>query len=179
MRGGRPKIHPDRAEATMNIDWSELFQFSVPIEEIVVRGTLMYVFLFVLFRLVLRRDVGNVGISDFLLIVIIADASQNGMSGDANSVPDAILLVLTLTFWNYAIDFASYYSRSLRLLLEPRPLVLIRNGKVLRRNMRKEFVPMDEIESKLRENGITQISNVQEMIMESDGEISVIKKDKR
>ncbi|AKZ65517.1 membrane protein [Herbaspirillum hiltneri N3] len=163
----------------MNIDWSALFQFSVPIEEIVVRGTLMYAFLFILFRLLLRRDVGNVGISDFLLVVIIADASQNGMSGDANSVPDAMLLVLTLTFWNYAIDFASYYSKPLQRLLEPRPLTLIRNGKVLRRNMRKEFVTMAEIESKLRENGVTDISHVREMIMESDGEISVIRKDQK
>ena len=161
----------------MNIDWSELLSFSVPIEEILVRGTLMYVFLFILFRVVLRRDVGSVGISDFLLVVIIADASQNGMSGDSNSVPDAILLVLTLTFWNYAIDFASYYSTPLRRLLEPRPLVLIRNGELIRRNMRKEFVTIDEIESKLRENGVTHISQVRQMIMESDGEISVIPKD--
>lgn len=158
----------------MNIHWSELFRFSVPIEEIIVRGTLMYVFLFILFRLVLRRDVGNVGISDFLLVVIIADASQNGMSGDANSVPDAILLVLTLTFWNYAIDFLSYYSPPLRRILEPKPLPLVRDGKMNRRNMRKEFVTPDEIESKLREHGITDIAHVHEMIMESDGEISVI-----
>ena len=161
----------------MHIDWSELLRFSVPIEEIVVRGTLMYVFLFGLFRIVLRRDVGNVGISDFLLVVIIADASQNGMSGDANSVPDAILLVLTLTFWNYAIDFASYYSAPLRRFLEPRPLVLVRNGKIMRRNMRKEFVTLEEIHSKLRENGVTDLSRVRQMTMESDGEISVIKKD--
>jgi uncharacterized membrane protein YcaP (DUF421 family) len=161
----------------MNIDWTELFRFSVPIEEILVRGTLMYVFLFVLFRLVLRRDVGNVGISDFLLVVIIADASQNGMSGDAHSLLDAVFLVLTLAFWNYAIDIASYYSKSLRSLLEPKPLPLIQDGKIARRNMRKEFVTMDEIESKLREHGVTDISHVRRMIMESDGEISVIKRD--
>lgn len=160
----------------MNIQWDELTSFSVSPLEIVLRGTVVYLFLFVFFRFVLRRDTGNVGVGDFLLVVIVADASQNGMSGDSDTVPDALLLVLTLMAWNYLIDIASYRSARLRQLLEPRPLPLVLNGKLLRRNMRKELVTPEEIQAKLRENDIASLDEVEKMTMESDGEISVLRK---
>lgn len=160
----------------MNIQWDELTSFSVSPLEIVLRGTVVYLFLFVFFRFVLRRDTGNVGVGDFLLVVIVADASQNGMSGDSDTVPDALLLVLTLMAWNYLIDIASYRSARLRQLLEPRPLPLVLDGKLLRRNMRKELVTSEEIQAKLRENDIASLDEVEKMTMESDGEISVLRK---
>lgn len=160
----------------MNVQWDEITSFSVSPLEIILRGTLIYLFLFIFFRFVLRRDTGNVGVGDFLLVVIVADASQNGMSGDSDTVPDAVLLVLTLMAWNYLIDIASYYSSTLRKLLEPRPLPLVENGKLLRKNMRKEFVTLEEIQAKLRENDIATLTQVERMTMESDGEISVLKK---
>jgi uncharacterized membrane protein YcaP (DUF421 family) len=160
----------------MNIQWDELTSFSVSPLEIVLRGTLVYLFLFIFFRFVLRRDTGSVGVSDFLLVVIVADASQNGMSGDADTVPDALLLVSTLMAWNYLIDMASYRSARLRALLQPPPLKLVEHGRLLRRNMRKEFVTPDEIQAKLRENGIASLDDVATMTMESDGEISVVRR---
>lgn len=160
----------------MNVQWDELTSFSVSPWEIVLRGTLVYLFLFIFFRFVLRRDTGNVGVGDFLLVVIVADASQNGMSGDSDTVPDALLLVLTLMAWNYLIDVASYRSARIRKWLEPRPLPLVENGRMLRRNMRKELVTPEEIQAKLRENDIASLDQVARMTMESDGEISVLKK---
>ncbi|MDR9851747.1 DUF421 domain-containing protein [Herbaspirillum huttiense] len=160
----------------MNVQWDELTNFSVSPWEIVLRGTLVYLFLFTFFRFVLRRDTGNVGVGDFLLVVIVADASQNGMSGESDTVPDALLLVLTLMAWNYLIDVASYRSARIRRWLEPQPLPLVENGRMLRRNMRKELVTPDEIQAKLRENGIASLDQVACMTMESDGELSVLKK---
>ena len=160
----------------MQIQWDDLISFSVSPLEIIIRGTLIYLFLFVFFRFVLRRDAGNVGVGDFLLVVIIADASQNGMSGDSDTVPDALLLVVTLMAWNYVIDIASYHSTTLRKVLEPRPLILVKNGKLMRRNMRKEFVTTEEIEAKLRESNATSLNEIELMTMESDGEISVLKR---
>jgi len=160
----------------MQIQWDDLISFSVSPLEIIIRGTLIYLFLFVFFRFVLRRDAGNVGVGDFLLVVIIADASQNGMSGDSDTVPDALLLVVTLMAWNYLIDIASYHSTTLRKVLEPRPLILVKNGKLMRRNMRKEFVTTEEIEAKLRESNATSLNEIELMTMESDGEISVLKR---
>ena len=70
------------------VNWSELFGFSVHPVEIVVRGSVMYLFIFLLFRLVLRREIGAVGIADVMLLVLIADAASNGMSGEYRSITD-------------------------------------------------------------------------------------------
>ena len=66
----------------MSLDWGEIFGLSVSPLELIVRGSAMYLFLFVLFRVVIRRRVGAVGMADILVLVIIADAAQNGMSGE-------------------------------------------------------------------------------------------------
>jgi uncharacterized membrane protein YcaP (DUF421 family) len=160
----------------MGVEWSELFGLSVPPLEMVVRGTAMYWFLFLLFRVVIRRRAGAVGISDILLLVIIADASQNAMSGEYKSVADGFILVATIVAWNTLIDWATYASPALQRALEPPPLPLIRRGRLLRRNLRMEFLNEEELRAKLREHGVTDYAEVKEAYMESDGQVSVIKR---
>ena len=75
---------------------SSIFEFQVSPLELLVRGSLIYWFLFLLFRFILRRDAGSLGLADILVIVLIADASQNGMSGEYKSVSEAIVLVGTI-----------------------------------------------------------------------------------
>ncbi|HKX38691.1 MAG TPA: YetF domain-containing protein [Burkholderiales bacterium] len=162
----------------MSVDWGEIFGLSVSPLEIVVRGTAMYWFLFLLFRVVIRRRVGAVGISDILLLVIIADASQNALSGDYKSVTDGFILVATILGWNMLVDWLTYMSTTLQRLLEPPPLLLVDRGKVLRRHLRLEFVNEDELRAKLREHGITDYAEVEKAYMESDGEVSVIKRNR-
>ena len=160
----------------MSLDWGQIFGLSVSPIELVIRGSAMYLFLFVVFRVVIRRRVGAVGMADILVLVIIADAAQNGMSGEYKSVTDGAILVATIVAWDYVIDWLNYHVPALRNWLEAPPLLLIRDGRVLRRNLRHEFVTEDELMSKLREKGVTDISEVREAFMESDGEVSVIKK---
>jgi len=156
------------------MDWEEVFAFSLSPAEIVLRGTLMYWFLFAIFRFVLRRDIGSVGISDFLFVVIVADASQSALSGDAKTVADGFLLVGTLVFWNFFFDYISYRFDFIRRLTEPPSVPLVKNGKPIIRNMRREYITMNEIQAKMREEGIEDMSKVKEMRLESDGNISVI-----
>src|SRR5918911_154899 len=98
----------------LDIDWSELFKFSVPASELIVRGTAMYWFLFLIFRFGIRRDVGAVGIADILLLVIVADASQNSMDGEYTSVTEGMVLVGTLIGWNFLLDWLSFRFDSIR-----------------------------------------------------------------
>lgn len=158
-------------------DWGELFSIGVHPLELVVRGTAMYWFLFLLFRFVLRRDVGSIGIADVLLLVLIADAAQNAMAGSYESITDGCLLVATIAGWNWLVDFATWRSAILRRLLEPQPLPLVRNGQVLRRNMRREFITVEELMSQLREHGLDSLEQVKTATMENDGQISVIRRD--
>lgn len=160
----------------MTPDWSEVFGLTVSPLELVVRGTAMYVFLFVLFRVVVRRRVGSVGMADILILVIIADAAQNGMSGDYRSVTDAFILVGTIVAWNMLVDFLTWRFESLQRWLEPPPLLLIDRGKILWRNLRWEFVSKGELETKLREHGVTGAGEVDKAFLEPDGQVTVIKR---
>jgi len=160
----------------MSLDWSELFGLSVSPVELIIRGTAMYLFLFAVFRIIVRRRVGAVGMADILVLVIIADAAQNGMSGEYRSITDAFILVGTIVGWNTLIDWLNFRFPALRKLLEPPPLLLVQDGRVLHRNLRHEFVTEDELRSKLREQGVDDYRQVQKAHMEPDGQVSVIKK---
>lgn len=157
----------------------DLFTFSAPPWEIMLRGSLMYWFLFLIFRFLLRRDVGNMGIGDFLFIVIVADASQNAMSAESATIVDGMLLVATLVFWNLLIDYLSYRFQWARLLAVAPSMILVKDGKYHWRNMRREFITKEELQAKLREEGVLELSKVKEMRLEADGGISVIKEEEK
>ena len=160
----------------MSLDWGEIFGISVSPLELIIRGTAMYLFLFLLFRVVVRRRVGAIGMADILILVIIADAAQNAMSGEYKSVTEGAILVGTIVVWNMAIDWLNFRVPALRPWLEPPPLLLIQNGRILRRNLRHEYVTEDELKAKLREKGVKDYSEVAEAHMESDGNVSVIRR---
>lgn len=159
------------------IDFPSMFRLTVDPVELVIRGTAMYWFLFALFRVVLRRDVGPIGIADVLLLVLVADASQNAMAGGYTSVTDGCILVGTLAAWSYVFDWAAFHFEPVRRILEPPPIKLVRNGRMLRANMRRELVTVEELTSKLREHGIEDMACIKLALMENDGEITVIRRD--
>ena len=156
-------------------DFAALFELSLNPLELVVRGTAIYWFLFLLFRFVLRRDVGSIGIADVLLLVLIADASQNAMSGEYKTISDGIVLVLTIAGWNWLFDWLAFRFAWVRRVLEPKALTLVSAGKLNRRNLRKEMISQDELMAALREQGVERVEDVKLATMESDGNISVIK----
>jgi uncharacterized membrane protein YcaP (DUF421 family) len=156
---------------------SSWFEISVSPLELFVRGTTMYWFIFLVFRFLARRDVGAVGLADILLLVLVADAAQNAMSGSYESITDGIVLVSTILFWNLLVDWLSYRFPRVRRVLEPPPLALVVNGQIRPRNLRREFISRDELFAILREKGIEDLRQVKLACIESDGEISVIRRD--
>jgi uncharacterized membrane protein YcaP (DUF421 family) len=150
---------------------------NVSLLEIFLRGTIMYLGLFVLIRVVLKRESGGVGISDLLVVVLIADAAQNGMAGEYLSVPEGLLLVTTILGWAYVIDWMTFHVPFVRDLVVPAPLPLVVDGALQYRNMRRELITREELQTHLREQGIESVSEVKVACMESDGRISVVKAD--
>lgn len=156
-------------------DLVDVFAMTMPILELVVRGSVMYWFLVLVFRLILRRDVGSMGITDFLFVVLLGDAAQNGMIGEATSATDAVVLISTLVFWNVLIDWGTWRFPAIEKLLGAKRLVLVRDGRCNRRNMRREFITDAELMAKVREQGLEDLSKVRFMYLEPDGEISLIR----
>jgi len=157
-----------------HIDWNSIFVPDTPFLEIIVRGSVMYLALTILLRIVLKRQTGTLGMTDLLLITLLADASQNAMAGEYRSLPDGIVLVATIIFWNYFFDWLTVKSEWFERLIEPPPLPLVKRGKLLRRNMRRELITEAELLGKFREQGVEDLSKVKLANIESDGQISLI-----
>ena len=153
-----------------------LFGVEIPIAEILIRGTCIYWFLFLIFRFPLRRDVGSVGVADILLFVIVADAAQNAMAGEYKSITEGFILIGTIAGWNLLFDWLAYRSPLIDRFLRPRALLLIRHGRTIKRNMARELLTMDDLMVKLRGHGISSLNDVRHAYLESDGEITVIKR---
>jgi len=159
------------------MDWAWLVDFKVPAWELILRGSAMYWALFLIFRLVLRRDVGAVGVADVLFVVLVADASQNAMTGGYTSVAEGAVLVATLIGWNLLLDWMAFRFAWAHRLVEPRPLLLIRRGRVQHKHLRAEMITLAELRGQLRQHGVESFDEVKSAWFESDGQFSVIKRD--
>ena len=160
-----------------DIDWRGIFVPDTPLLETVVRGSATYLALFALLRFVLKREAGELGITDLLVVVLIADAAQNAMADDYRSIPDGVLLVATIIFWSWALNWLGYRFPRFQRFVYPPALPLVRDGRLLRRNMRRELITEDELMSQLRLQGVSDASQVAFAAMEGDGQISVIRRD--
>jgi uncharacterized membrane protein YcaP (DUF421 family) len=158
-----------------HIDWAKVFMPDTPILEIIVRGTVTYLALFTLLRIILRRESSNLGITDMLVIVLIADASQNAMAGAYNSIADGVILVAVIIGWSFTLNWLSFNWPFFERLLSPRKLLLVDKGKMIKRNMRKELITDEELMTEVRKAGLTELEQIKVAFMESDGSISIVK----
>jgi uncharacterized membrane protein YcaP (DUF421 family) len=156
------------------VDWNAVFVPRVGLLEIFLRGTMIYLSLFALLRFVLKRQSGTLGVTDLLVVVLIADAAQNAMASDYKSVPEGVLLVGTIIFWSYLLDYLGSRFPAVGRFVHPPPLLLVKDGRMLRRNMREELITPEELQSLLREEGVKDIKHVKRAYMEGDGRISVL-----
>lgn len=157
------------------IDWTALVVPQHSILEMILRGTVMYLAIFVLLRVLARRQAGLLGTADLLVVVLLADAAQNGMAHDYRSVTEGIALVVTILMWDFVIDWMSFRIPALQTLLRPPTLPLIKKGVLQRKNMRQEMISTDELMSRLREEGLESPKQVKLAQLEGDGHLSVIK----
>ncbi len=154
-------------------DWQALFIPSGSLVEIAVRGTVIYLALFAAMRLLPRRTVGGMGPSDLLLVVLIADAVQNGMGGKYESLTEALLLAAVLFAWDAFIDWLDFRFPKLAIG-SARPVMVIRDGKVIHRNLAREQISEDELMAQLRQHGIDSPRGVRSAYIEGDGHMSVL-----
>src|SRR4051812_49296921 len=161
-----------------DIDWVNMFSFTVSPIELFLRGTIIYLFLFLLFRFVVHRDIGSMTVSDLLVVVIIADASQNAMSSEYKSLTDGGVLILTIIGWSALLNYLSFHYAIVRKLVVPRPVLIVKDGIKQKANLKHEKITDDELDEMLREHQIEDISEVKRAYLEADGQITVLKKKK-
>jgi uncharacterized membrane protein YcaP (DUF421 family) len=160
----------------LHIDWREMFVPSGSVVELVLRASIMYLLILAGFR-IFRRDAGSMSVADLLVVVLIADAAQNGMAGEYRSITEGVVIVATIFAWNYLLDWLAYRSRVAYWLLHPPPLLLIKSGRIQWRNLRSQFITRDDLFQQLREQGVDDVGQVKRCCLESDGRMSVIRED--
>jgi uncharacterized membrane protein YcaP (DUF421 family) len=158
-------------------DWGALFVPDTPVLEILVRGSLMYFAMFLLLRFVQKRGASSLSTTDLLVIVLLADAAQNGMAGDYTSIADGALLVTVIVLWSVGLNWLGYHSRRIGALIHPVSLVVIQDGVVVEEHLRRELITHEELMTGLREQGMRRVEEVQEARIEGNGRLTAFGRD--
>ncbi len=156
------------------------YTFSYPslsgVLAITAKTVVIYLFLVVGLRLLGRRELGQMSIFDLILIVVIANAVQNALVGQDTSLGGGIVSALVLLLMNRLFAEIAQRSSPVRHLLVGEPLLIVRDGRLLRSNMKKEGVTRDHVEAAMREHGIADLDEVQMGVLEVDGTITIVPK---
>jgi uncharacterized membrane protein YcaP (DUF421 family) len=159
------------------IDWAVVFLPDIPLLELIVRGSLMYLALLGILRIIPRRQVGGIGVSDVLVILLFANAVQNAMIGGYSSITDGLVLLATIVCWNYLFNWLGYKFPRFQRLLTPPPLLLVKDGKVIPENLERGLISKRELMSQIRQQGVPSLTGVKKAYIEGDGRISIFTED--
>ncbi len=154
-----------------------MFAFRNPLLDIVVRTATVYLVLLVLLRVTGKRQVGQLTPFDLLLLLLLANAVQNAMTGPDTSVPGGLIAAGTLFVVNMVVAGVTRRSRRAANLVEGTATLLIRHGEILKPNLDREGITQEDLLRALREHGVEQVNLVRAAILEVDGTISVMRED--
>jgi uncharacterized membrane protein YcaP (DUF421 family) len=146
--------------------------------DLVLRATVVFMFVFLLTRLVGRRELGSLEPFDLILLVVIGDLVQQGITQSDESVTGALLVLSTIALLTVALSYLSFKFRRLRPLLDGEPIILLDDGHVIERNMTRERLTVEDLAQEARLQGLDSLSAVRWAVLEASGEISIVPKDR-
>jgi uncharacterized membrane protein YcaP (DUF421 family) len=146
--------------------------------EVALRTAIVYVFLVVAIRLTGKREVGQMSVLELVVILIISDAVQNSMVGENTSVWSGIVAVTVLLTLDIVLHALTGRSRRARRAIEGEPRLIVRDGRVLDKAMRQEGIDIDDVRTAIRAHGIDSVRDVRLAVLETDGSISVIPRER-
>ncbi len=156
--------------------WGPILLPEAPIAELLVRGTAIYVFLYFLMRVSGRRLFSRLAMSDILVMLLIAVAVREGMTGDHYGVGDAAISGATILGWDMLVDRLAYRFEWLRGSLRHQPVPIIRHGQLIVENARDNLLTRPEIMERVRAQGLSSLDQVEEGYLEQDGTFTIVPK---
>ena len=146
----------------------------------VFRAVVMFAVLWMVFRIGGRRTLAEITTFDFILLLIIGDATQQALVGDDFSITAAMLVVVTLILLDLGMGRAALVSDGLRRVIDSAPVIVIENGRVLDKVLRKEGVDLEEVMAAARErHGLQTLDDIKYAIVERHGGISIVPKEQK
>jgi uncharacterized membrane protein YcaP (DUF421 family) len=143
--------------------------------DLVLRAVIIFLLVFAFTRALGRRELSTLQPFDFVLLVVIGDLIQQGVTQNDLSVTGVIIVVCTIGVMQVGLSYLGYRFRRMRPLLQGEPIVLVEKGKVIDRNMRRERLTLDDLAEKARLSEIESIDQVKWAVLETNGDISFIK----
>jgi uncharacterized membrane protein YcaP (DUF421 family) len=144
--------------------------------DIVLRAVLIFVRLYVVLRVIGRRELSALEPFDLILLIVVGDLVQQGLTQDDYSLTGALLAIGTIAVLVLAVSFLNFRFPRLRPLLDGEPIVIVQDGKPIEKNMRRERLTLDDLAAAARLQNIGSIDSVAWAVMETSGSISFIKK---
>ena len=151
----------------------DMLHLAVPWWELVLRGSAVYLCLFVLLRVAGKRQVGQLTPFDLVLLLIISNAVQNAMLGPDTSLIGGLLVAVVLVAWNRILSLAAIKNRRVERLIDGRPEILVRHGRIYEDVLVKQGLTHEDLRAALRRAGCFELHEVELAILETNGAITV------
>ncbi len=142
--------------------------------DLVIRAAVVFFFVFLVTRIVGRRQLSELEPFDFILLVVVGDLVQQGVTQSDESVTGALIVISTIALLSVFVSWASFRWRALRTVTEGDPIVLVQDGQVIERNMRRERITIEDVQEEARKSQILSVADLRWAILERDGQISCI-----
>ena len=146
----------------------------ISIAEKLLRSVAVYTFLLIAFRLCGKRQLGQLSAFDLVVLLIISNVVQNAVIGNDNSLGGGLLGATTILLLNLGVAYVTFRLKRADRLIEHSPTVLVRHGRILRDNLRRERLGPRDLRAALRHHGVVSIRDIRYAFLEEDGHVSVI-----
>ena len=144
--------------------------------DLVLRATALYIFVVLVMRIIGRRELSTLSPVDLVLLIVLGDAVQQGLTQDDYSLTGSLLAVGTIAILQLGTSFLNFHFPRLRPILNGEPIVVVQDGKPIDRNLKRERVTVEDLLSAARRQNIAKLDDVAWAVMETSGEITFIKK---
>jgi uncharacterized membrane protein YcaP (DUF421 family) len=144
--------------------------------DLVIRATVVFFFIFLITRIVGRRELSNLEPFDLIMLVVIGDLVQQGITQSDNSVTGALTVIATIALLSVFVAWIAFRFKRVRLVTDGEPIILVRDGEVIESNLRRERLTVEEVEEEARQQQIESIAGIRWAILETDGQVSCIPK---
>jgi uncharacterized membrane protein YcaP (DUF421 family) len=144
--------------------------------DLVLRAIALYAFIVILMRVMGRRELSSMSPIDLILLIVLGDSVQQGLTQDDYSVTGAVIVIATIATLQMATSYLGYRSKRIRHVLEGDPIVLIEDGRLIERNLRRERLSRDDVAEEMRGQQIASFDEVKWAILERNGDVNFIKK---
>ncbi len=142
--------------------------------DLVIRAAAVFFFVFLVTRVVGRRQLSELEPFDFILLVVVGDLVQQGVTQSDESVTGALIVISTIALLSVFVSWVSFRWRGVRIVTEGEPLVLVEDGRVIERNLSRERITIEDLEEEIRKSQIASVADLRWAILERDGQISCI-----